>query len=219
MSYPFGMNEKTYYMLIKDDIKSLSEEPDLKYLAYFTIDRFTIIKPEDIEKENYKDYIYDIKNITYNNKTGMFQYRNNGFVIDFSRLTDVLKSKYYEKELYSEDRYHKCHEKAIEIAPYIQNSKILTGYLCLGKNRLLHSVIEYGNFIIDFNINAVINKEQYLKLTKFEIVNELDIEKVISDKESRIFDVIWDNDIPLKIYLLYRDELIKDLENKKGKLF
>lgn len=220
MAYPFGINEKTYKMLIDDTIDS-KDEIDYCYLAYSAIDKFTIIKPENLDKEKdkYDFYFHDLNKIKYNEKIEQYEYKNNGITINFSKLSDVMKTKYYDEELHSEQRYHKCHEKAIELSPYMPNSKILTGYVRFGGSKILHSVIELGSFIIDFNINAVMNREDYLKLTKFEVKSVLECEKVISDKESMIFDIIWDNDIPLKIYLLYRDELIKDLENKKGKLF
>lgn len=216
----FGINDKTYEMLVRDIIDS-KEVIDCEYLAYFTIDRFTIIKPEDLDRERkkYEYSFYDINKIKYNKKIEQYEYKNDGMIITFSKLSDMLKTTYYNDELHSEERYHKCHEKAIELSPYLLNSKVWTGYLCLGDCKILHSVIEFGSFIIDFNINAVMKKEDYLKLTKFEIKKVLESEKIIEDKESRIFDILWDKEIPLKIYLLFRDELIEDLKNKKGKLF
>jgi len=220
MAYSYGINEETYKTLVDDRIDS-KDEIDYGYLAYSAIDKFTIIRKEEFEEfKKTTDYIlYEVNHIKYNDKIEQYEYSNGGLVVRFSKLSDVMKTKYYDEELHSEERYHKCHEKAIELSPYIPNSKVLTGYLHFGGSKILHSVIEFGSFIIDFNINAVIDKKDYFKLTRFEVKNILESDKIAEDKETRIFHLLWDEDIPLKIYLLFRDELIKDLENKKGKLF
>lgn len=100
----------------------------------------------------------------------------------------------------------------MELSPYIYGSKIVTGYITIGKSKVLHSVIEYEyngeTIILDWTKNLKITKKQYIKLTKFVEFSSLDGRKVI-DEIDNIFAKI---DISAKAYLVFRDELMRDIE-------
>ena len=76
-------------------------------------------------------------------ETKQYEYQNNDLIITFDKLSNCFEDKDLIKELTSNKRYGKCHIRAMDISPSIEGSKIVTGYITVGNQKILHSVIEY----------------------------------------------------------------------------
>ena len=100
----------------------------------------------------------------------------------------------------------------MNISPSIEGSRIVTGYATVGNQKVLHSVIEYEHdgktIVLDWTRNLKITKEQYIELTKFVELSSFEGRKVIDDIE-----IIFGNlNIGVKPYVVFRDELIRDMQ-------
>ncbi len=100
----------------------------------------------------------------------------------------------------------------MSISPSIEGSRIVTGYTTIGNKKVLHSVIEYEHdgktIVLDWTKNLKITKEQYIELTKFVEFSSFEGRKVIDDIE-----IIFENlNIGVKPYVVFRDELIRDMQ-------
>ena len=213
-----GINHNTYNLLFSD-YYNLSKEEQGNYenvVAYATIDCFTKLKGKKIFTKLltifYKNSMIDLERITFNKEIGQYEYKNNDLVIFFNKFSNCFDNEKIIKELTSNKRYGECHVKAIEISPSIENSKILTGYITIGNKKVLHSVIECEhdekNIVLDWTRNLMITKEQYVELTKFVELSSFEGRKVLDDIEA----IIGNLNIGVKPYLVFRDELIKDMQ-------
>jgi len=214
----YGINNNTYNLLFRD-YDNLPEEEQGSYenvVAYVTIDRFTKLQEKKIFKKLlklfYKNKIIDLDKITFNEETKQYEYKNNDLIITFDKLSNCFEDKDLIKELISDKRYGDCHSRALNISPSIKGSKIVTGYATVGNQKFLHSIIEYEHdgktIILDWTRNLKIAKEQYIELTKFVEISSFEGRKFIEDIE-----IIFGNlNIGVKPYVLFRDELIKDMQ-------
>lgn len=142
-----GMNNNTYELLFRN-FDNLPENESGTYenvMAIATIDRFTKLQEMKIFtkllKIIYKRANIDLDKITYNKEIKQFEYRDNGRVITFDRLSDHIQDEDLKKELMSNKRYEECHAKTMNIAPSIKDSRIVTGYATMGNSKVLHSII------------------------------------------------------------------------------
>lgn len=216
-----GINNNTYNLLF-GDYDNLPEKEQGSYeniVAFATIDCFTKLQEKKIFtkllKLFYKNTIFDLDKITFNEDTKQYEYKNNGLIITFDKLSNCFEDKELIKELTSNKRYGKCHSRSMNIAPGIEGSKIVTGYITLGNEKFLHSVIEYEydgkTIVLDWTRNLKITKEQYIELTKFIELSSFEGGKVIDDVE-KIFRNL---NIGVKTYVVFRDELIRDIQKNK----
>lgn len=219
-----GINDTTYNLLFIGN-HDLPEEEQGSYenlVVIRTIELFTKLEEKKIFtkllKLFYKNTVIDINKITFNEETMQYEYRDNDLVITFDKISNHIDDKDLIKELTSKERERKCHIRSIGLSPNIDGSKIVTGSITIGKSRILHSVIEYEyngeTIILDWTKNLKTTKGQYVKLTKFVEFTSLDGKKVVDD-----IDNIFSNlDISVKAYLVFRDELMRDIE-KNPQLF
>lgn len=216
-----GINSNTYNLLFCG-YHNLPEKDQGSYenlVVMRNIELFTKLEEKRIFtkllKLFRKNEIIDINKITFNDETKQYEYRDNNLVINFDKISNHFEDKKLIEELTSEARERKCHARAVELSPYIYGSKIVTGYITIGKSKVLHSVIEYEyngeTIILDWTKNLKITKKQYIKLTKFVEFSSLDGRKVI-DEIDNIFAKI---DISAKAYLVFRDELMRDIEKNQ----
>lgn len=213
-----GINNNTYNLLF-GDYDNLPEEEQGSYenvVAYATIDRFTKLQEKKIFtkllKLFYKNTIFDLDKITFNEETKQYEYKNNDLIITFDKLSNCFEDKDLIKELTSNKRYGECHSRTMNISPSIEGSRIVTGYTTVGNQKVLHSVIEYEHdgktIVLDWTRNLKITKEQYIELTKFVELSSFEGRKVIDDIE-----IIFGNlNIGVKPYVVFRDELIRDMQ-------
>lgn len=135
-------------------------------------------------------------------------------VCQFSRLFPNFKILFPDLE--DENRLVNCHSFAYRASLYLgYPNDLVTGYIygCSDKAKFLHSWVEVklkdNDYIFDGTLNGIINKEGFYLM---QYANPL----------SRISNVTLKNDVktymkkiksvPLEVYFVYRDEIIKDLE-------
>lgn len=213
-----GINNNTYELLF-GDFDNLPKNERGTYenvIAFATIDRFTKLQEKKIFtkllKMIYKKSNIDLNKITFNKEIKQFEYRDNDKVITFDRLSDHFQDEDLKKELMSDKRYGECHSRAMNIAPSIKDSKIVTGYVTLGNSKVLHSIIEYDvddkTIVLDWTRNLHITKEQYIELTKFVELSSFDGREVIDDIEL----ITGNLNIGVKPYVVFREELMRDIK-------
>lgn len=215
-----GINNSTYNLLFNDydNVPDDDIETIENYIAYVTIDKFTKLRDNKLIIKLFKliskKSIINLNKINFNEKTKEYEYINNNMVITFDKLSNYINDKSLVKELTSNKRYHKCHSRSIIFSPKINGSKILTGYITVGGQRVLHSVIEYkydnDDIILDWTRNLKITKNQYIKLTKFSELSAFDGENVSEDIQILTKYL----NIGLKTYLTFRNELINEIRKK-----
>lgn len=213
--YTHGVDVSTYDMLFSDFDKGLRESTKCSR-AFLIIDEFT-----KIDKKNYDEVGYKTANEIYNDKitkdkNGRFQYQEENFVICFYKLSDFFNAQFHVQELVSENRRNKSYVKTVNMAPYIPNGDVLTGYINLLGNDVIHSVIELpnenGSIILDWYLNTLMTKQDYLKLTNFREISKIKHDDLISDKEMRLEYMLG---LSSEMYLLFRDEIVQDIEKNK----
>ena len=201
--YCNGINQKSIDLLLdvnKED-KRLSK-------AYRSIDSFTQINATDSKQLE----VYDC---SFNYKIDLFEYSADDILIRFKRLSDVIRAIWYKNELLSVNRHFDVIRKTYQLCPYIDDSKLLTGYTFIDGKKELHSVIECADGIVDWDLNAIIQKKDYFKLTKFQVISELSVDKIKEDQENRVMEELRNDPTLLNFYILFRDELMADLEKNK----
>lgn len=144
----------------------------------------------------------DLNNISFNEESKQFEYRNGDKIITFDKLSNHFEDDDIKKELMSNKRYGKCHVQAMRIAPSIKGARIVTGYVTIAKEKVLHSTIEYDiddkTIVLDWTKNLYITKEQYIELTKFVELASFDGKEVIDDIER----ITGNLDIGVKTYVV-----------------
>lgn len=212
-----GINNNTYNLLFSD-FDHLKEKDQGSYenaKAFYTIDLFTKLQEHSIFTKLLKIFLknnfFDLNKITYNNQTKQYEYKDNDLLITFDKLSKCFDDS-VTKELTSRKRYHKCHDKSIILSMTIENSKIVTGYITIDNEKVLHSIIEYCKndeiIIFDWTRNLQIPKDQYIKLTKFQELASCNGEQVIEDMA-----IIAGNlNLSGKTYTIFRDEIMKDIQ-------
>lgn len=201
------MNKQTHLLLIKDYLNI----PKNEWGSYEYYEAFKIIDAFTLLDENSK-----FKYINYNKFKNKYEYKKENIVFDFIKISDLLNGL-YKKELLSEQRYHKCHSMCIKLANYFENSNILTGYINILDSKIMHSILEFTMFdevvVMDWTLNVIMNKEQYFKLTNFNVINIVSSSMIMEDN-----DLIYNCDITNKTYLLFRNELKQDLDKVKRQI-
>lgn len=216
-----GINNNTYNLLF-GDYDNLPKGEQGRYenvVAFATIDCFTKLQEKKIFtkllKLFYKNTVINLDKITFNKDTKQYEYKNKDLIITFDKLSNCLEDKELIKELTSNKRYGECHRRSMSIAPSIEGSKIVTGYITIGNKKVLHSIIEYEydgkTIVLDWTRNLKITREQYIELTKFVELSSFEGEKVIDDIE-KIFRNL---NMGVKPYVVFRDELIRDMQKNK----
>ena len=127
----------------------------------------------------------------------------------------------YDPEIYSERRFTKCHQKAIELALGLSESDVraVTGYVCgaTTKAKYSHSWIETvlkgQPVVIDAVNNVVMDKDAYYYLNLCEVVSRVKGSDVF--KDSKILRQLPEGLVVDGFYLMFRDEIMKDLEKNE----
>jgi len=208
------MNENTHFLLTRDYFNIPEREwgSMSSYEVYHTISDFTLLDKHEREFAKRQNKLLDY--ITYNKSKLKYEYKKEDIIFDFIMISDYFNGDIYKYELLSEERYSKCHTMAIKMAEYFENSKILTGYITLLDSKIMHSVLEFkmlGEVVImDWTLNLIMEKQQYLKLTNFKVINIVQSSMIKEDE-----DLIYNSNITNKIYLLFRDELKRNFDKIK----
>ena len=103
----------------------------------------------------------------------------------------------------------------------MKKSSLLTGYISYEDIDILHTVVECekdGKIkIVDYTKNLIMDKEEYIGLTNFRIIQRISRDDFLRD--NRIINRCMPR-MSLVVYLCFRDEIMKDLKknNKVLKL-
>ena len=136
--------------------------------------------------------------------------------IAVAKLSDIIPEFKNYTSLEGPDRQGQCHEKSREISLRLGfPNQVVTGWVFTISDvvKHLHSWVEFTengrDFVIDFTLNAIINKNAYYFLRHVEILCEINDTDILSDLE--LFSSI--KGLNLKEYLVFRRELAKSLIN------
>lgn len=206
-----GINNNTYNALFIDGpFKSRLVSNDREYLSC-AIDEFTKLSDEDIE------YVV--------NNTDVFERVKNGFVAKHNDkkykfiLLDSFFGEDKKEELRSSRRQGKCVQTSIGMAYTAkEDCKVAVGYLDDSMDRVLHAVFvdcsSDEEYVFDFSKNLVMRKEDYCDLQDYRIINEIKGEDI--KKDMKVLRTI--SFLASKLYLCYRNEIMKDLKKNKKML-
>ncbi len=217
-----GMNINTYNLLFDDFNNKISDKKGSceSLNALCVISKFT--KFDDIKiyclmagmYETIDDY--DFRTISWSDELNSFIYQKGNFKIPFNLLSDFMTHEDVKKELTSDERLHKCHEKSILLASIYPNFRIITGYVYLEKQRMLHSVIEYDDneetIILDWTKNLRMLKEDYTRLTNLRVIETIEGYDVKNDITGPIIQMGMD----FKTYCAFRPEIVKELKKNNS---
>ena len=217
-----GMNINTYNLLFDDINNKISDKKGSceSLNALCVISKFT--KFDDIKiyclmagmYETIDDY--DFRTISWSAQPNSFIYQKGNFKIPFNLLSDFMTHEDVKKELTSDERLHKCHEKSILLASIYPNFRIITGYVYLEKQRMLHSVIEYDDneetIILDWTKNLRMLKEDYIRLTNLRVIETIEGYDVKNDITGPIIQMGMD----FKTYCAFRPEIVKELKKNNS---
>lgn len=155
---------------------------------------------------------FNIKELIIETKKGSIK------VMQLSEMYPKLKGVFPEIE--SEKRNGKCFDYAYHLSLMIPlNTKLTTGYVYgyCDKSEYLHSWVEITidneEYVIDGTLNAIINKDGYYRMEHVIPINQISKDILVDDL--RKYPIIDNIDIPLEVYYVFRDEIIKDLEKNK----
>ena len=219
-----GMNINTYNLLFDDINNKISDKKGSceSLNALCVISKFTKFDDRKIYclmagmYETIDDY--DFRTISWSDELNSFIYQKGNFKIPFNLLSDFMTHEDVKKELLSDERLHQCHEKSIVLASIYPNFRIITGYVYLEKQRMLHSVIEYDDneetIILDWTKNLRMLKEDYIRLTNLRVIETIEGYDVKNDITGPIIQMGMD----FKTYCAFRPEIVKELK-KNNRVF
>lgn len=141
-------------------------------------------------------------------------------VIEFSSLTPNIKQEL--PIITTGERNGKCFDLSFRINRRLGLAhQLVTGYIYgyTDISRYLHTWIELTykgeEYVIDGTLNALINKEGYYLLKHAQPITKITDQQFQSDLDNHLDKL---QGIPLEIYLVYRDEIINDLDISPVKL-
>ncbi len=137
-------------------------------------------------------------------------------VMPFSKL--VPQANEMLSNLENNNRFCTCFEtsKCISLNLGIKNNDIVTGYSYgyTDKSKFLHSWVETKlkgqDVVIDGTFNAIFNKEGYYKLRHIKQLSRISSTDFKNDINNYLCKI--KRGIPLEVYLVFRDEIIKDFK-------
>lgn len=209
-----GINVNTFNLLFNEIYKSkndnLTNTAVIMAIDYFSLDEEEQLKVFD------KKYHFDFKQ----DEDGFYIFKYEDIEFKFNLLSEVLEFKNpdnnpLKKELVSRERYSKCHDKSLLLV-YLDNTSIITGLENLSGDLILHSVIckkedDGKEYIMDYSKNLFMERSLYLKLHDFKILQELNNKTYYLDIENINKLAPFDS----RIYLVFREELIRDFNKNK----
>ena len=117
----------------------------------------------------------------------------------------IFENNEIKNELETTKRYRKCHTRSIDLALAIGDAKVVTGIAKLNGVEFLHSIVEImldnKTLYLDWTRNIMMPQDEYKRLFRYREISKVDAKNIISDMEE---------------YLLFRDELMKDVEKNKS---
>ena len=207
-----GINTKTDKTIMDPIPTSIEDNDELTNLGtlFMRLNLYTMYRDQFFLPIWYKEMF---KNIKFNKETGINHYKDDNYEFDFYLFSDQIESFNMMRNLKSKKRFHKCHEASLGIAlnGEDENTYILTGYVPTIDEEILHSVVEleYDSeiYIVDYTQNIMMKKEDFIRLNNFRLITRIPSSKVRED-----MDVMTRINIELPYYLVFRDEIVRDLK-------
>lgn len=185
---------------------------------------------------NVENFMYSLKFAMKKGVIKSFEKNNNGdgfeiltkddIPIRFIKITDFLPSldEKLKNRLQSKQRCGYCHWDSIHLSTNLETpSNVVSGYCSMQskKKKFPHSWVEIEEdgkeFVLDFTMNVVMNKEGYYKLYNPQNLIKIDNETLKEDLALRKRTSFDCKDI--RMYLFYpnevRDEMQKEVEQYK----
>lgn len=205
------INIETYNTLFSDSVSDKIFYDDELEIAYLSINLFTLVdgnkklRAEDLINED--SYYFKLDNIQFDERTKEYVYKSENQKIRFKKLSDYMVKNGVKKHLQSKERFGTCHHMSIMISKFLKGSVVTTGYVNLGVAKALHSVVEFQNLVYDGTKNIIMDKEEYDKLMGFTRITSIDASNIEPDLK-----ILYHNlNVGIKPYLVFRDEIINDL--------
>lgn len=211
----FGMNKKSEQIFneIKPENIYTQDNIDLN-LIYNKVNYYTMYRDKRMAPSHIKYLIRKIKHIDNIN-----EYNEDGISFKFLLLSDFTQDEDRIKRLTSKRRFHQCHNESYNLVrdAIYEEAYVLTGYVNIDGNRILHSVAEVGSQgnmrIVDYTQNIVMLKNDYIRITNFKEISRVSREDINKDEE-----IIRRLKIDLPYYFIFRNEIINDLKKNENVL-
>ena len=207
-----GVNKETE-KVIRDPIPTLlKDKEELTKLGnlFMKLNLYTMNKDKFFLPKWYKDMF---KNINYDKKTCINHYKDNDYEFDFYLFSDQIDNFGMIRRLKSKKRLHKCYEASLGITLNSEddNTFILTGYVPTVDEEVLHSVVELEydseKYIVDYTQNIMMKKDDFIRINNFRLLSRISSSVVKKD-----IDIMKKINIGLPYYLVFRDEIMRDLK-------
>ena len=144
---------------------------------------------------------------------------DNNMNIVYEKLSDKVVNPSIKRELLSVKRYGKCHEMSLSLLNSLEGSSILTGYIAVEDEDILHSVVEYESDgktkIVDYTKNIIMDKEDYIGLMNFRNIQRITREQFLKDE---IILMKMFGSLNIRTYLCFRDEIMNEIKKKNKKV-
>lgn len=202
------------------------------YHIKYRINKWTQNDLTEEQKENFlkellklKDYVIDVK-VGQNSKLDIPEVtiETTDGVISAMKLSSYKPGiKQIIPNIEEESRFGNCYEYAyyISVGLPIANN-LTTGYIYgySDKSKFLHSWVETTineeEYVIDATLNAIINKEGYYLMQHAEPITKINNQTLKNDLDK--YPIIDNKTIPLEVYYVFRNEIIKELGKREDEL-
>ncbi|MBR3117201.1 MAG: hypothetical protein IKF36_04930 [Bacilli bacterium] len=196
-----GMNSNTFDLLLGKGVYKINEESDsCQEDALKAIEAFTLLDDEE------QEFLLDSSRVIIK-KDGAYFYTVGYRPYMFDRM-DKYSNHEVASKLRTKARYKLCCPESIKMALDRKRGNVRIGYIHYSEKKIIHAIYEDDEIVYDFTKNLVMMEQDYYSLTEFEELNVITSNELQSD--FKYIESI--GTIPLKIYLLYRDEIMKDLK-------
>ena len=202
------------------------------FISYFTSSAFSY--GEMMNKIVALETLPEVDKVEYNAPNGVLKiYTKNGYVsgdlITVNLLSKSLRWLRYDEEITSlTRRVGQCHHRSLELADNLKYELNLSPVIVTGqasslaeKCSVLHTWLEVQiqgkPYVLDYTMNALIDKEAYYKIkhVKENETCRIDYGDYMYDKPI-IRPLLESKELKYKQYLFFRDEIMKDLKKEKN---
>lgn len=180
---------------------------------YYALQRYSDASVPDYDKETELAYLikHNIIKDYIKAKSTLHIFRKDGSVLKFKPMTKAIPAlgAMFPELDYIEGRSGCCHGGSINLAIAMTEAcKIKTApvHLATDNKKCYHSWIDMGDYVLDFTMNGVINKEGYEKLYHSEApISEIPNKKIKEDIEYLADETVAD--------YFFRDRITKSKNN------
>ncbi len=211
-SNPFNPNN--YYRRLRwDSIKIYNLIQNLNFSAVTDQEKLDLLDTY-IRENVIQTYEYDGKNDIF------YLTKMDGSVIEIKKISDFIKDEYFVKKLTTQERLGECHSGSMNLACVFENvSDIVIGWSRFynNRNKLLHTWLEAKTsdgkeVVIDYTLNAIIDKKAYYELINVVPINRFE-SKFVRDDYEKLKKSSYKG-INCRSYLIYHDEVMKAIEEE-----